>query len=665
MTTLRFFRFSLLVLGLVGLANLTSAQGDGNTPKLLLSVSPQEPQQGDAKGAVADLALRPNAALSFSIYVENGAAPWKPKLFIQVSADADGKELLAEGTVENLAAGQRVVVKLSPVGSLKPAAPVAPPAATDPKAPPPLSGAPAPSTVYVRLLRAQNEATALDTKTYKVRLAKPREYINAVPATPLPDGKNGYSLSVTLSDRGTKVFRGTPVKARLILRDDLIDGLDPTSLKDGTYATTLPPSGQNVQLVAKNLRFAEGSTRKGKVLVTLDDYDRAYVFDADFGSGTTPKEDEAKSVRIDAPLYAVPGKPFAPRLAVYNDPTPQDGRPVKPVLRFFRAETGDPEIVTGNLTTSRDQAIRVEVGKDGELAFTTRVRDWEVPLDTAEVYGPRKLSFTLDIPEADRASDPMDPTKKVPSPSAEAQVTFDDTPPTGVQVFDVFQPKKDPKAKKDDKDPPHELREWKKDGEKVRIIRGTRIQFVLSAEDKESQIGSMLVFTGPPPLPDGKAAPGGKIYQLKRYLVKGATGKDVPSNPPSYTTIVELPDVKGPFTINYRIWNKAGLLVEDVAEVVLVDPPPPPTTGTIEGKAIQGSTPERPQPGLPVALFDAGGKLVASTTTNDAGEFKFEDVQPGPYLVFCNKEADQNANDRKPATVKAGETTTVTLELKR
>ncbi len=663
MTVPRLLGFSLLVAGLVALTSLAPAQGPGDTPKLLFSVLPNEPDQGAATGAVADISLRPNAALPFYVYVENGSAPWRPKLFVQVSADPEGKELLAEGTVENLAAGQRAFVKLSPVGALKPAAP--PPTPAPPPAPatgaepktPPLPGAAAPQTVYVRLLRAANEAKALDTLTRNVRLATPDVYINAVPAA------SKESVTITLSDRGTKTFRGAPAKARLILREDLIDGLDPDSLKDGTYATTIPTGASNVKLVAKNLKFSANSTRKGKVLVTLDDYDRAYVFDADFGLGTTPTQDTAKSVRIDAPAFAVPGRPFAPRLAVYNDPIPQGGRAVKPVLKFYRAETGDPEIATGNLTTSRDQTINLDIGKAGELSFATRVRDWEIPLDTAEVYGPRKLSFTLEIPEQDRNADPRDPTVKLPSPTAETTVTFDDTPPTGVQVFDLYQPKR---GKKATQDPPPELREWVKEGvEKARIIRGTRVQFVISAVDRESGIGSMLVFTGPPPLPDGKPGPGGKIYPLKRYLVKDANGKEVPSNPPAYTTIIELPDVKGPFEVNYRIWNRAGLLVEDKAEIVLIDPPPPPTTGTIEGRVIQGSTPERPQPDLPVVLFDAGGKPVASATTNEKGEFKFEDLQPGPYIVFSNKEADQNANDRKAATVKAGETTTVTLELKR
>jgi hypothetical protein len=668
----RLLRFTLFAAGLVGLIGLTSptqGQGQRTTPKLVLSVLPNEPSSGEVTGAVSDIALRPNAALPFYVYVEAGSQAVTKGVFVKVTSDAEAKELVAEGKIETLDPGKRTFVKLTPVGSLKPAAlavPAAPtPAPTaDAKAPPPLPGVAAPSTVYVWLLRDPTDhSDPLDKQTYRVRLAKPREYINAQPGTPQSD-KGGYSLTVTLSHRSTggvasKILRDAPAKARLVLRDDLIDGLDPASLKDGTYATTLPPLGQNVQLVAKNLRFADGSTRKGKVLVTLDDYDRAYVFDADFSGGTTPKEDEAKSVRIDAPRYAVPGKPFAPRLAVFNDPTPQEGRTVKPVLRFHRAEAGDPEVVTGNLTTSRDQTVNLDIGKGGELAFATRVRDWAIPLDTAEVYGPRKLSFTLEIPEADRDADPTDPAKKLPNPTAETTVTFDDTPPGGVQVFDLYQPKK---ARQADKDPPPALREWKKDGEKPRIVRGTRVQLVIGAVDPESQIGSVLVFTGPPPLPDGKPAPGGKIYPLRRYMVKGADGKDVPSNPPAYTTIVELPDAKGPFAVNYRIVNRAGLMVEDVAEATLIDPP---ATGTIEGKVIQGSTPERPQPNLTVALFDAGGKAISTTTTNDAGEFAFEDLPPGPYLVFCNKEADQNANDRKPATVKAGETTTVTLELKR
>jgi hypothetical protein len=114
-----------------------------------------------------------------------------------------------------------------------------------------------------------------------------------------------------------------------------------------------------------------------------------------------------------------------------------------------------------------------------------------------------------------------------------------------------------------------------------------------------------------------------------------------------------------------RFTNGAGLTTEETHDLLLVDPPPPPTTGAIEGRVVQGSTPERPQPGLDVLLTDPAGRVIKATTADAAGAFKFEELLPGPYSVMSVKAADLGAKAVQTVTVEAGEVTAVTLELKR
>ena len=91
----------------------------------------------------------------------------------------------------------------------------------------------------------------------------------------------------------------------------------------------------------------------------------------------------------------------------------------------------------------------------------------------------------------------------------------------------------------------------------------------------------------------------------------------------------------------------------------------PPKFGAIAGRVVQGAGSERPQPGLPVQLLDATGKVIGAATTNTAGEFEFPDLLPGPYFVGSVKVADYGARSVQAVSVEAGETTAVTLDLKR
>ena len=156
--------------------------------------------------------------------------------------------------------------------------------------------------------------------------------------------------------------------------------------------------------------------------------------------------------------------------------------------------------------------------------------------------------------------------------------------------------------------------------------------------------------------------------------MRAAARKGDPPGLGRYAASFPLPDTKGKVKVSVRATNRAGLTtLTDPATVRVVDPPPPPekekkekrTVGDIKVKVIQGSTPERPQPGLPVELRDAAGAVVSAATTDDKGEATFKDLKPGGYTLTAVKLADAAARGTAAVSVTADKQSEATIEVKR
>jgi len=434
-------RFALLITGLLGLADQLPAQQPRRPPSPLVSVRSDEPAKGPVRGRITNVVLRPNAELAFHVYLENpGTDEWS-NVTVRLSADEKGDQPLAEGLVEKVGPGEVARVVLRSTAPLPPPQPpVAVPPAADkekaaPAAPKPPAGTPAPPTFYLQAFDDQKPpkpfANTRPTPV-SIRISPPRDYITASPDVTQNAG-GGYSLAVRLGRHAnaSEAFRGLPAPARLDIRPELVPGLDPASLKDGTFRTVIAPNAKDVVLVAKDLRFT-GRRGLSTVTVSVDGYDRAFVFTTDF-SGTTPSlvPSDVRGVRIDAPRYAVPGRPLSARLEVFNDIGDE-----RPKLEFYRADQGEPEEPTAALTTSRQRTATYLIGKAGELVFHAEVKDWSIPLDTAGVYGTRTLKFSLTdqngtVLTRPRADDPAE-NEQVTTTHL---LTLDDTPPAPVRLL--------------------------------------------------------------------------------------------------------------------------------------------------------------------------------------------------------------------------------------
>lgn len=675
----------LMVAAFVGLAAPVVAQNGTNLRPFLSTVA-KAPAKGTpaATGAVT---IRPNTEFTVHVYVTNPTdQPWE-KITVLVTTDREGNEVLASGTVDGKLAEKttvRVAVKATADVAAPPAPPAAAPAAGD--KPPPaadaasksLAGTPVAGGLFLHVRDDRNRAIrGVDPIFVDVRMMRPSDYLYARPTLEDAAVAGGKTLSIQLGDRFTldasdalkakDPFTGERVKARLIIRPDLAPNVDPASLKDGgTFETVIAPGKGDMRLVAKNLRIV-GTPTRNVISVEADGYGRAFVFETNFG-GTTPQLSTRKEVAIDLPRYAIPGKPLTAKLEVFNDPT--DARPM---LTFQRTDVGKPEEVTAALATPRDQKLTFRVGPKGELMFASSVRDWTVPLDTAGVYGDRALTFTLNDAEGNplrtRVND------RDVDVSTKRTLTLDDSPPE-LQSFRGIVPAKtlygtdlEEFLKLPTKAPV--LLALAAAEDNVEIEKGKVLEVVAQMRDNESGIDLSKVFfyLGDAPGADGKVPPTTKVAKPIAFVpqILDKNGKLVPGKTTAgvYAARFKMPDTIGKVRVGVVIANNVGLVVGDSAELTVVEPPKPPTTGTLAGRVIQGSTPERPQPELTVTLFDADGKVVSAQTTTDKGEFKFTDLKPGAYLVGSVKPQDQNARDSKTGTVSAGKTTKVELELKR
>ncbi len=629
---------------------------DAGLPWPFLSTNPNEPDDADPRYRVGNLLVRPNHEHPFYTYVRNpGDQDWT-ELRVVLAADSQGKELLAEGIISRVRKGQTAPVKMSLKAPPRPALPPVPTDKEKGVPPPPPPAAKLPDHVYLLLFDNTPPRPGESPSRFRspsalalrqVRVMHPREFLSAVgQIRGSVTGKDGFTLDVIVNAEGAAVtnekgervaFRGPAVKLRLDLRPELVPNLDPASLHSGTFETVVEPTGKTVVLRASGLQLkpqVPGVLTGGpdRFFVAADGFERAFWFETDFrttGNTLAPVLDRG-FLNIDVPRYTVPKQALALRMETAGrEPLGQ------PKLLFHRIEdgSGDPELLSRGLPGPRDVKLTLRIGDAGELLVGSVVKDWVVSVDTTGVFGTRRLSLSVGDP---------------PVATVERLVTLDATPPSGLRFRRL----------------------------PMTHTRGKPLTVTAEATDPESGIARALFYIGDPPV-EGKPLPPGKAALGIPTTLPSAGSELRPrvisdhSRPTPFTATLLPPDQKGPVTVTARFTNQVGLSEEVTADVTLIDPP---TTGTIKGRVVQGSTPERPQPGIEVQLKDpdvkpdakSEAKPIATTTTNAEGTFTFKGVKPGKYVVAGTKPTDYGAKDEKQVTVEASEKPVeVTLSLKR
>jgi hypothetical protein len=648
-------KLRILILGFLTAAATADRPVDGQErefkePYAFFSSTPIQPADTDPdpKTKLQSLYLRPNHEQSAYVFVRN---PTNSDAVLNVILTA-GEEKQAGSEIAradglSVRAKTTVRVPLAAAGKA-PAPPPPPPAAPgdkdSAKSPPPPAGVKLGKTQLALRVEYADEPNAkqrdIDTRlTYELDVWKPVEFINSA-ASYNPNTKQ-FIVKLSFQDGNQNPYlTNAPVKVRLDLRPDLNKVFVPESLTKGTYEAELPlsddPAQQSVQLVAEGVEFLPGQQRLVVVAVSVDGYDRAFLYETDFRSpNPTPRQDQFVNIKPAAEKL-VPGQPCRLQLEFSLQNVDEDKMTAE--LRVDRLRDGTFTDVVKRFLGLRKKEIYVRPGgSDDAVLFTTVLTDWDYDFPTTNVFGEvafqllaRGEGLTVPSPrESDNAAARFNIRN-------ERAIILDRTPPR----IEEFTP---PRA--------------------ATLITGAKVTVRARVTEDLTGFQQVLFYLGDAPPADAKLVPG--------KIVRGRLVRENAPRDHIYEGTLTLPQVRGPVSIGVRVVNEVGLIdVEDEkrtqAVIEVRDPPAPKaqepvTTGTIIGRVLQGS---RPQPGLPVELRDDTGKIVKATQSDENGQFKFENVLPGVYVVWSYKKVDA-ARGSDTVAVEVGKTSHAAINVLR
>lgn len=587
------------------------------------------------------LALRPNARLPFFLFVEKSGNAQETDVLVRLLLVEAKKpaRVLAERPVA-VPDTKPVLVRL---GEVKPEPKPEPGKAPAPPKPPefvPLPGAP-PYTLRAEVVapKAKAGGMPLALQEVPVSLMAPPEYVQ-VTYLDYQIGERPEENRLRVELRALPGFHGSPCRVELVLAQELIPGLRRT--KAGYLSRALEKALQTIELVAENVTFATEAPERGVVALTVDGYDRAFLYAVDFRRSNTqqqPKQVRSTipSVRLlDDRTASVPVEKVNLHVLVDDAPSAD----VRLEVGVDRNRDGKYEEKLGEvipLEGERQQLVSAALATpEGAVLFKTEVRYWQVPVETAGVFG--KLPYRVRV--LDQKGVPLvvrDQYNQQSKDGAVGYLVFDDTPPEDVRFPD---PKGFPRE----------------------LVRGDRLRVEATGEDPESDISQVAFFVGKPVK--------NKAGQLEpppmTEPVKGAPLADKKG-----WWVAQLPgfDRIGIMYLTTQFVNGAGQSTFETIEIKLVDPAVPGAAAKklfkISGTVVEGG---RAQPGLDVVLRDDKGAPKGTTKTGkdpkNPGGYTFENVPPGVYSVSSAK-VGSNTKGETPVTVEAADVKDVEISLFR
>jgi len=462
--------------------------------------------------------------------------------------------------------------------------------------------------LQIRLLDRDRKDEEPEILSVPVGIAAPREYVTVdavqfAPAVAESGGKN--RLSFTL--RATTELAGPPCTVALVLPPDRIPGF--LAVGDGTFRGPLPAAGGALELFAQGIRLESTAEGSGYVDLDIDDLKRGLRFRTTFaaqGGPTTPREDDRPALRLRAGRVAPTGA-SVPVVIEVDDPPP--GATLE--LKLGRSPGGAfVADIARTFPTARRRHVGFHAGgPGGSLLFEASLADWSVVLDTTGLRGRRELRARLLDADGREVR------------AASLALVLDDLSPGDVRFVD----------------PPKQAR------------RGRPVTLRAAGVPTDSGIASATFFPGAPV--DGKVPPG----------VATVPGTPLDPDKTTWTASLPLPDGKAATAdVGVRFLSGAGVASVATAAIELLDADPV-TPGILTGIVLEGPL---PQPDLVVILGDDKNVERGRTTTAKDGTFRFAGLPPGSYQVFSSKPTSRTGR-LVPATIKAGETADVTLELLR
>lgn len=178
------------------------------------------------------------------------------------------------------------------------------------------------------------------------------------------------------------------------------------------------------------------------------------------------------------------------------------------------------------------------------------------------------------------------------------------------------------------------------------LVAGTPVNLAVYTHDGLSGIDKVRLYVGEPInlLPPAEAAP------------VPATRESAGSE--RWVAAVPVPKGVTSVRVTAEVTNRVGL-VRCLTQTLTVVSAEQASLGSVAGSVMEGT---RPQPGLAVELRDADQQPIAAAKTNAGGEFVFEAVKPGKYLVWSVKSQSQRVG-ANAIEVKPGATSRADLKL--
>lgn len=471
-----------------------------------------------------------------------------------------------------------------------------------------------------------------------VRIMEPQEYVEVGEKRYTPETSSlfiGVKVKDAIKVADKKYLINTPCVVNLALYPDLIPGLVPIKTK-GTYKQAISvQSTKEAVLSAEDLKFKAKPPESSRVYLTVDGFERAFLFRNSFTAGVPPElAKQEPRLRVWAPRVGAPGPKFPVKIEVDNvveDAQPRikftgTKRPTPVLVRVGWWDEKETFVPIRELAGDRNQQVTYSTtGAGGGLLLKNTVTDWDLELDATDLFGTKVLRVELVDPKAG-ANIVLVPEQAIDAEkivlltdafvgSPYAALSYDnDAKPTYVKAKITL-----------DGTPPDIDLAFNLEKQKTHV-KGTPVLVMAKVSDPVPVTGikEVVFFLGKP-------TPKGTIPEN----VVRVDGENDPKDPAIW--LARLPvatDKGGLFEISVQAVNQAGLANNKTITLILVDPGAgggaEKKLAKIIGKVAVGM---QGQTGVAVTLADAKGELKASTKSKPGGEFVFENVPPGVYQV--------------------------------